>query len=119
MTDEAEIDTWRRDGALAIARAVELGADPDRSLAASTILTKAGESKTTIRHLEHAYAMADDPETRRQLLFRRQKLNASLDSEQAISRVERDMQLYYPHLTKGQALLVGPHRKISACAGGR
>ena len=36
LTDKSEIDRWRTDGAMGLARGVELGADAQRSLAAST-----------------------------------------------------------------------------------
>jgi hypothetical protein len=117
LKDEQEIEAWRTDGAIAIAHAVELGADPDRSLAASTILSKAGKHDAAVKHLQRVYAMADDPETRRQISFKLQKLNADFEAEQAVTVFERDWKAYYPHLTRGQALLVGPHRKASACAG--
>lgn len=117
LKDEHEIDAWRKDGALALAHAVELGADPDRSLAASTLMSKAGETEANVKFLERAYAMADDPETRRQIRLKLERLHGNFEAEQAISAVEREMRAWYPHLSRGEALLVGPHRKISACAG--
>ncbi len=117
LKDESEIEAWRRDGAMAIMRSVELGSDADRTLAASTILSKAGEGKATLRNLERAYAVADNPETRRQILFKLQRLHASFESERALAVVEDQWKAYYPFLSRGTALLLGPHRDPVACAG--
>jgi hypothetical protein len=117
LSDEAEIQRWRRDGALAMARAVELGADADRSLAASTILSKAGEKKAAIRQLQSAFAITDDPETRRQIIIKLQRLEATPEAEDVVSRVEYEWRSRYPFLTRGAALLIGPYRSPSACAG--
>jgi tetratricopeptide (TPR) repeat protein len=118
LSDEKEIEAWRREGALAIAHAVELGAEPDRALAASTILNKAGEHEAAVRSLERAYAIAPEgSDARLQIMLKLQKLNAGFEAEQSIAVVERDRKAWYPHLTRGQALLVGPHRKTAACAG--
>jgi hypothetical protein len=117
LTDKQEIETWRREGARALARAVELGADPDRSLAASTILGKEGEKKAAIEHLQRAYALSDNPETRRQISFKLRKLEATAESELAVDVVEREWRAHFPFLSKGEALLVGPSRDAAACAG--
>jgi len=117
LKEDQEIERWRRDGAFAIARAVELGADADRSLAASTILSKTGEKKAAIRQLQSAFAITDDPETRRQIAFKLQRLEATPDAEEVVSRVEHEWRARYPFLTRGASLLVGPYRSPAACAG--
>jgi hypothetical protein len=117
LTDKAEIDSWRKDGAFALMRAVELGGDPDRSLSASTILTAAGEKKAVIRGLQRSYAMTDDPETRRQIAFKLQRLEASSDAETAVSIVENEWRKKYRFLSRSAALLLGPSRSPAACAG--
>jgi hypothetical protein len=117
LKDEAEIEQWRKDGAMAIAHAVELGADADRSLSASTLLSKAGEQKAAINHLQRAYAMTDDPETRRQITFKLQRLRASEDAELAISLVEQEWHARWMFLSRGTTLLLGPGRDPAACAG--
>ncbi len=117
LKDKAEIAEWRKDGAAAIAHAVELGADADRSLAASTILSSSGEAKTAIEHLQRVYALTDDPEVRRQILYKLQKLQASTDAELAVSTVEREWRTNFGFLSRGQALLVGPMRPPAECAG--
>jgi tetratricopeptide (TPR) repeat protein len=117
LKDDRDIEAWRKDGALALARAVELGADADRSLSATTILSAAGERKAAIDHLQRAYAMTDDPETRRQILYKLQRLQASQDSEQAVSVVEREWRSRWLFLSRGTTLLLGPARDPAACAG--
>ncbi|MBX3193229.1 MAG: hypothetical protein KF819_39965 [Labilithrix sp.] len=117
LTDKDEIEQWRVEGATAIARAVELGSDANRSLAATTILGKSGERKATIEHLQRMYAITEDPELRMQYRLRLQQLQASADAEAAMSVVEREWRTRYPFLTRGQALLLGPRRSATACAG--
>jgi hypothetical protein len=117
LKDKNEIERWRTDGAYAITRAVELGADAQRSLAATSILSRSGERKATIEHLERAYAMTDDVEMRDQLLKRLVSLKGSADAEAALSVVEREWRSRYAFLSRGQALLIGPSRSAAACAG--
>jgi hypothetical protein len=50
--------------------AVELNSSVQRSLAATSILERAGEQRHDRAHLRRAYAMTDDPEMRRQILLR-------------------------------------------------
>jgi hypothetical protein len=127
LSNEEEIERWRTDGALAIARAVDLGASTDRTLAASSLLAKAGKTKATIRQLQNHYALTEDGDTRQQILLRLQKLHAEQAAEdlagervevEAIVRVlEEERRTRYPFLTKGEARLVGPYRDPALCAG--
>ena len=117
LKDEAEIKRWRIDGANAIVHAVELGSDVQRSLAATSILERAGESSATIAHLERAYAMTDDPEMREQLLLRLVRVKGTAEAEQAVGVVEREWRSRYKFLSRGQVLLIGPRRSPTACAG--
>jgi hypothetical protein len=117
LKDKAEIDRWRVDGANAIARAVDLGADADRSLAATSILDKAGEHKAAIQQLQRSYAITDDPETRRQIRLKLQKMNATVEAEESVGRVEEIWRDRYPFLSRGEVLLVGPPVDAAACAG--
>jgi hypothetical protein len=117
LTDEAEIERWRVDGASAIGRAVELGSDAQRSLAATTILGKSGERKATIEHLQRAYALTDDAEMRFQIRAKLLRLQGSAEAEDAIAVVEREWRARYNFLSRGEALLVGPHRAVAKCAG--
>ena len=117
LESSEEIDAWRRDGAFAIARAVELGADADRTLAASSLLSKAGEKQAAITQLQRAYALSDNPDTRHQIVLKLQRLEASVDVESMVGAVEHQWRSHYPFLSRAGALLVGPHRASAACAG--
>ncbi len=117
LTDKAEIEQWRHDGAIALAHAVELGADAQRSLAASTILSKAGERKATIEHLQRAYAMTDDNEMREQFLLKLRALQADAVAEQSITFVDRELRAHYPFVPRGTGLLLGPRVPPLTCAG--
>lgn len=116
LKDEKEIDRWRVDGAKMIARGVELGGDPNRSIAASTVLSKAGERKATIEHLQRAYAVADDPEDRAQFLRKLRAMEADDEAEQAITAVDRELAAYR-FMPRSMGLLVGPRRSATLCAG--
>jgi hypothetical protein len=117
LTDKAEIEQWRHDGAVALTQGVELGADAQRSLAASTILSKAGERKATIELLQRSYAMTDDLEMREQFLRKLRVLQADAVSEQAITFVDRELRRHYPFVSRGTGLLIGPRIPVLACAG--
>lgn len=112
-----EADEWRREGALAILHAVELGAEADRSLAASSILARLGDRSANIKYLQRSYALSDDPETRRQIMFKLQRLEATPDAEGAVSRVEHEWRTRYPFLRRSAMLLIGPYRSSTGCAG--
>jgi hypothetical protein len=119
LKDKAEVEVWRKDGALALAKAVELGADADRALAATTILSKAGERKAAIQAAQRAYAMADDPETQHQLLFKLQNLQANQDAELSRDMVDNQWRTRWMFMSRGTTLLIGPPRSAAACAGAR
>lgn len=117
LKDKEEIERWRVDGAMAISRAVDLGADADRSLAATTILDKAGERKAAVQQLQRTYALTDDPELRRQIRLKLEKMNATVDADETVGRVETLWRNRYPFLSRGEVLLIGPHVDAAACAG--
>jgi hypothetical protein len=119
LPDE-ERDGWRRDGALAIARAVELGADPDRVLPAASILDRTGEQKAAIRNLQRAYALTDDPEQRAELAAKLAQLRAVAEKDEAeldMAFIERRWRRDYPFVRRGVYMLIGPIRDPLACAG--
>lgn len=117
LKDEAEVEQWRRDGAFAMARAVELGEDADRVLTVATLLGKAGETKAQIANLQRAYAMTDNPDTRQQILMKLQRLNASTGMSEVVEVVEQEWQRRFPFLSRGSTLLLGPQRDPALCAG--
>jgi hypothetical protein len=117
LKDEAEIEQWRKEGALMIMHAVELGADAERSLSAATVLRKSGERDATIKYLERAYAMTDDAETRQQILYKLQMLDATSEAEATTTMVDRECRASWRFLSRGECLLIGPGRPIAKCAG--
>jgi hypothetical protein len=117
LKDEREIEQWRKDGAFALMHAVDLGANTDRSLAAATILDKAGERDAAVKGMERKYALTDDPEERRQILGKLNKLRGSFDAQIAVDAVEHEWQERWPFLPRGTALLIGPPRPADLCAG--
>lgn len=119
LDDEAEIRRWRADGARAVGRAVELGADPDRALSAGAVLVDGGERAEAARRFQAAYVVAQDPTTRRKLFARLLAVDfaAAWDVARATQRFDDARRAAFPFLTVHGALLVGPARDASACAG--
>lgn len=117
LSDKAEGERWRHDGAMALAHAVEIGADAQRSLAASTLLGRAGDMQAQIDHLERSYAMTDDQAMREQILRKLHALQADAASERSISFVDRELRGRYAFMPRGVGLLVGPWRSVISCAG--
>jgi hypothetical protein len=116
IKEPVESERWRVEGAKIIAHGVELGGDTFRSLAASTILGKAGERQAQIEHLQRAFAVSDNPDDRAQFLRKLRALQVDADSELAITAVDRDL-APYRFLTRGTGLLIGPRRSPTLCAG--
>jgi hypothetical protein len=61
LTDPAEQEAWRKEGAVAMEHAVELGAAPERALTAATLLSKGGQIAGALNQLERAYAFTEHP----------------------------------------------------------
>lgn len=124
LTEDSEKQAWRKDGASAMAHAVELGGTVDRSVAAATILSKQGERQAAIRYLQRAYAMTDenDPRTRDEIREKLVLLEASRDADLAQKRdkyFERERRRTYPFLSKGSFLMLGPVVDTAGCVGKR
>jgi hypothetical protein len=120
LTDPAEIDRWRRDGAHALQRAVELGDDPDRSIAAANLLNKEGEHAAAVRALERTYALTDDEKTRELIAYKLAQLHADDARERAtldVSFIEGIWRSRWPFVARGTALLLGPAPDPLVCAG--
>ncbi len=65
LKNDGDKAAWRVDGARAMVRATELGADADEGLAAASMLSRAGSApREAIRYLEHAYAFTEHPAMR-------------------------------------------------------
>jgi hypothetical protein len=120
LSSQDEKESWRRDGADAIAHAVELGASADRSLAAATMLSRAGARDASIKHLRRVYALTDDPQTRDEIAMKLQRLTQSAEEDEAERHVKLLESMWhrdYPFITRGEFLLVGPTIDPLRCAG--
>jgi hypothetical protein len=123
LHDETERDEWRKDGAGAMGHAVELGADPDRALAAASMLTRAGATEEAVRFLERAYAFTEHPamaEVHDAIGRRLVTLHATelRDQADATARaIDERWQRELPTLTRDEYLLLGPAVDVPRCAG--
>lgn len=120
LTSQDEIEQWRVDGAHALERAVELGDDPDRSLAAATLLSQRGERDAAVHALERAYALTDDERERELIAHRLATLEADDVRERAIedvSFIEGRWRARWPFVARGTSLLIGPGTDPAACVG--
>jgi hypothetical protein len=123
LKQDADRDSWRKDGATAIGRAVELGADADRALTAATLLTQAGATGEAIRYLQRAYAFTEHPsmsEVHEAIGRRLGALQASAmrDAADATARtVNARWKRELPFVTRDQYLLLGPKVDVPLCSG--
>jgi len=118
--DPALLESWRKEGALALSRAVELGGDADRSLSVAFLLNKAGERDAAVRSLRRAFALTDDPVIREQLAAKLASLQATDEQEAAQDDarfVDNAWHRDYPFLSRGSFLLLAPRRDTLRCAG--
>jgi tetratricopeptide (TPR) repeat protein len=120
VKDQAELDRYREEGARAIVHAVELGADPDRSITAATLLSRYGKRDAAINELRRAFVLADDDEGRRQIAQKLAVLGATPDREE----IEHDMRAIesrwrdeFGFLSRGSYMLLGPMTDPVRCAG--
>ena len=120
LPDGPERNQWRHDGAVAIAKAVELGADPDRSIDAAVALSKYGQRDAAIRELQRGYALTDDPDKRAEIAARLEQLEAASERD-AVQRdldtLEKEWRSTYPFVARGEYLILGPKVDPIACAG--
>ncbi|MEO8800881.1 MAG: hypothetical protein ABI551_23520 [Polyangiaceae bacterium] len=117
---EGERNQWRRDGAVAIAKAVELGADPDRSIDAAIALSKYGRRDAAVRELQRGYALTDDPGKRAEIAARLEQLQAATEREAVehdLETLEKEWRQTYPFVSRGEYLMLGPKIDPIACAG--
>jgi hypothetical protein len=123
LHEDADKVAWRKDGAEAMGRAVELGGDPDRALAAANLLTTAGAKQAAISYLEHAYALTEHPamrEIHESIGRRLASLEASIqkDAADAADRaIDARWEDEMPYLNRGHYLLLGPVVDPLRCAG--
>ena len=121
LPSDAERQEWRREGALAMNHAVELGADVQLGIAASAMLdSRFGERRTAIQFLQHAYALAPDDATRQEIAARLEMMQASEMSDRArdlMNAIEARWRAEYPFLDRGTYMLLGPVTDAVACTG--
>lgn len=116
----AERERWRRDGALAMMKAVDLGAPSSGALIAATMLDRSGERTAAIASLKRSYAYNEDPEERAEIARKLARLQASegfAAEEKAMATIEAIGKNDWPFLTKTQLLLLGPFPDPALCAG--
>ena len=122
LTDKSEVDRWRVEGAKALERAVELGDNPDRSLAAASLLSEHGKRDAAVHALERAYALTDDANTRQIIVERLAALHADDVRDRAqedVAFIENRWRERWPFVSRADALLLGPGRDPLVCAGQR
>ena len=122
--DAAEKDRWRRDGALALTKAVELGGDTTSAMIAATILGRSGEQKAAIESLRRTYMITDDPDKRAELaakLARLEDVDRANEQREELERNARTVESLWrkdwPFLSRGEYLLLSPVPSPAACAG--
>jgi len=118
--DPALLESWRKEGALALSRSIELGEDADRSLSVAFLLNEAGERDAAVRSVRRAFALTDDPAVREQLAAQLAKLEATDEQEAAQDDarfVDNAWHRDYPFLSRGSFLLLAPRRDTLRCAG--
>jgi hypothetical protein len=123
LQDESEKRAWRIDGARAMARAVELGGDPDRALSAAGLLTKAGDAKGTVGFLRRAYAMTEG-QSMEAVHARIGEVLASLEVSAMRERADATYRAIderrsneLPGVDLGLYLLLGPSPDVFGCIG--
>lgn len=117
LSSQEEAVQWRRDGAEAIARAVELGGDVDRALSVAGVLSRYGEKNARIKHLQRTYALTDDPAMQARIMAELEMLQATGDQEDERKSFERDRKRYAPYMNTTSFLTIGPYPDPLVCAG--
>jgi hypothetical protein len=126
LPDGPEREVWRRDGALAIMHAIQLGSAPSGALAAASVLSRTQELRVkAVDELRHAYVLSDDPEERTAIAAQIARLESDrpgvLPSPEAgqidMAFIDGRWRKEAPFLDRGTFLLVGPSRDPLRCAG--
>jgi tetratricopeptide (TPR) repeat protein len=120
LESQADKDEWRKIGAQALMHAVELGADPERSVAAATILRKSGERDQAIKHLNRILHITEDPQTRQEIAAKLDQLgaqNEAEDAQRAVRFIESRWHSDYSFLSIDAFMLIGPPVDVARCAG--
>lgn len=125
LTDPAEKEQWKMDGARYLARAAELGGDnANRSwqaLGGASILKRAGERDAAIRFLQRTLAVTDDDELKQNIQAQLDKLMGEEMLEAYKHRQRGFTELWardLPYVNKTTMLVLGPPPDAAYCAGG-
>jgi hypothetical protein len=121
LSSDTEKDQWRKEGALALEHAAELGAEVEEAIVASSMLDRRfGEKEASIRFLQRAYALADDDAKRAEISAKLELFKASREEEQAqdvIQMIDSKWRREMPFLSRDEFMLLGPLRGPASCAG--
>lgn len=128
LTDPAEQDRWKLDGARALARAAELSGDNAsvawQALGGARYLGQAGARDAEIRFLERTLVVTDDEELKDKIRARLALLvGAQRDAALAerLTRLDQgvwDMRHHdVPFVTRLRYMVLGPPRDPALCAG--
>jgi hypothetical protein len=123
LKDPSDSQAWRKDGAEAIERAVELGAAPDEALAATSMLNRAGATREAIRYLENAYAFTEHPAMREihEAIGKRLEALSSISMRDQADATEHAIEERWnrelPVVSRDHYLLLGPVTDPMRCAG--
>jgi hypothetical protein len=123
LHDREEMDAWRKDGAYAIGRSVELGASAEGVLSASTMLTRAGARDQALGYLRHAYAFTQHPamaEVHEAIGRKLAALQAGAfrdEADRAARAVRTRQRRELPFLPLDTYLLIGPVVDPARCDG--
>lgn len=121
LSSDAERNQWREEGARVLTHAVELGADVDLTLAATTMLGRRfGERDAAIRALSRAYALTENESIRAEISAKLEILQAGQvrdRAEEVIQTIEAQWRKDLPFVPRGEYLLLGPIHDAATCAG--
>lgn len=126
LESNEERDVWRREGALAIMHAIQLGSETSGALAAASVLSRTHELRAkAVDELRHAYVLSDDPGERAEIAAQIARLESDrpgeLPSPEAaqidMTYIDNRWRREAPFLDRGTFLLVGPARDALRCAG--
>jgi tetratricopeptide (TPR) repeat protein len=125
LTDPAEREQWRLDGARMLARAAELSGDDSniawQAMGGARYLSRAGARDAEIRFLQRTLVVTNDEELKEKARARLDYLLGAKRDEEVFERLERevvDMRHHdIPFVTRRRYMVLGPPRDPAACAG--
>jgi len=111
--DDPRVPAWREEGAEALRQATLVeGGPPWLANLAAKMLTEQGHQELALKHLEQAYAVTDDPVTRREIAAELAKLAQAkaVDLLAAEEAKLAALKAAYPYAPEGFAILAGPRQ---------